>query len=252
MITDSRLERLVELAVSKDDKTPTGNQLVITVSNTLPIVILDDALVTNNKTVETEYISDVDSDSNENYLIDTAYEAETGNERFIYVTRVNSAISNNYARVYYDRKWQDILVLPNMVYINQDHAGNLYSVIASRIGGGQRNKNEVGSDFILNKDAVFALPETKEDINNKHYFLKMHGIATVPSSSFYIHLDADHGVRDKRLVPTGFLSLGSMSDVFVDEEVIPTFTVYQIAADRYVSKYLGNVIPENIYIPLTF
>jgi len=251
---DNRLERLVELGKDKNDKTYTGNQLLITISDTLPIVILDDALVDNNKVLETNYNgnSDGEEDDNKNYLIDRAYEDKNSKERFIYVTRVNSGVSNNFVRLYYDRKYNDIIVIPNLEYINQNAKGKLYSIQASRIGGGAHNKNEVASDLVLSRDSVFKLPETKENVDNKHYFMRLHGISTSSLSNFYISVDGDHRVRDKKLAPTGMLSLGSMSDLFVNEEVLPSFTVYQITADRYVSKYLGNVIPDNIYIPLTF
>ena len=255
---DSFEIRYVQLAKDKDNKdTLTNNNLIIEIKDTLPLVTIDDDLISNNTAVSTTYDSTMDNDSIKNYPVDVEYKQThtdadgNGVDRFIYITKVTSAISKNIIRLFYDRKYNDIIVVPALDWISQTIIGQTYNILANRIGGGD-GRNEVASDLILPVNDKYLLPETNENISNDHYFVKMHGVSTPKSGTFYVIVDADHRVRDEKLLPTGMLSLGSMSDLFVTEELLPTFTIYQITSNRFASKYVGNVIPDNIYLPITF
>lgn len=247
--------RKVQLAASEKAKqTLTGNNLVITIKETLPIMSVSDTLISRREVKSSEYTPLISSrkDAN-NTIVDTTYYAEHGTDRFIFLTSFISSVTNNYMRAYYDKVYMDIILIPELEYIDQNLKGNSYDVWGYRIGGGSV-MNEEASDAVLPLETVFKLPTVKEDISNKHQVVTMHGLASNGTNNVWktIVANPEVGVLDKKNQLAGFLNLGKPSDVFSTPAPIPTYTIAQSDRDVYRVKYLGIKSPTNICIPIMF
>jgi hypothetical protein len=244
--------REAQLANNESDKnTLTGNVVQLVITGTLPIIDVSDKIITRSKIIETTYVNTNSRKNSNNTIVDTVYKDAKGVDRFIFLTSFTSGISDMYMRAYYDRKYSDIILIPELEYISQTILTNKYKLYGYRVGGGE-DRNEVQSDPILPVTRTFKLPETNEDINNNYYSCKIHGLNNGSHNGAWITIASDYSVNDKKYTPVGLLSLGSMTDVFVKSVDIPAYTLFQAGHDRYLIKYFGNRQPGSIYIPISF
>jgi len=247
--------RKVELAVSESKKqTLTGNNLVITIKETLPLMSISDTLISRREVKTSTYSPLVLSrkDAN-NTIVDTNYYKKNKDYRFIFLTSFTSSVTNNYMRAYYDKVYMDIILIPELEYIDQNLKGNSYDVWGYRVGGGSI-MNEEASDAVLPLETIFKLPTVKEDISNKHQVVTMHGLASNGSNNVWKTIvdSPEVGVLDKKNQLAGLLNLGTPKDVFTTPSPIPTYTITQSDRETYRVKYLGIKTPTNICIPIMF
>ena len=262
MFDKTELEtRILQLAVSENDKTTlTGNNLIINIKGTIPLMSISDTLINRRKVIDTTYNGTVNGtktatsrkDSN-NTIVDINYkENNVSVDRFIFLTSFTSAITNNYMRAYYDKKFSDIILIPELEYIDQNIKGQTYQVLGYRVGGGTKMNNTY-SDAIMPVEDTFKLPTTKEDINNKHIVATMHGLASNGDNGVWETIsNTNISTNDKKNQLAGLLSLGTPSDVFNTPSSVPTYVLTQVDDNRYEIKYVGITTPTNIYIPIMF
>lgn len=249
-VIDTRESRLADLAIDNNNKDSlTGNKVVIYIDQTIPILDISPDLIINNNKIASEYISTATAYSN--FLVDVEYKNTTGNDRFLILTKAISGVTKNISLFYYDRKYNDIIIVGELAWIPQDITGLMYDLKGKRLGGG-KNHGVIPSDLSLPVDDVYKLVDTNEDINNTTYHLTLNGLNTHTSASYYLRVDADTTIRSDRLALSGMVSLGSITDIFTQSISIPTYTVYQISHNRFAVKYTGNRKPNNIYVPLNF
>jgi len=252
----SRTARIA-LSENKKDVAIEGEVTKITVNiaiiSTLPMLTMTDALVTNSEMASVDVPVDTAALDADNTLKDVEYLEKTGNERFTYITTTHSALTNNRVRLYHDALFEDIIVIPELSYIDNTLDNTVYDIRGYRIGGGT-NVDEISNDLIVPTGETFKLPLTKSNIANKCTHVKMHGIARDSANAYYYkHLDNGDMIVNRKLTTVGMIKLGSVDDLFVDAGLrLPMYTIAQVTLDRYALKFLGNIQPTSIYIPLNF
>lgn len=254
--------RTAVLALSENLKSDTVDPVVVNVTkikvsidivSTLPMLTMTDALVANSLMAEDHRPSLPATLDIDNTLKDVGYLDETGNERFTFITIASSAITNNKVRLYHDAKYSDIIVIPELNCIDNTINDTLYELRGYRVGGGC-NVDDINNDLIVPGDETFKLPLTNSNIANTSKHVKMHGIARdTDGGHYYKTLDNGDMVVNRKLTTVGMVNLGSGDELFVDAGArVPMYTIVQATLDRYALKFLGNIQPKNIYIPLNF
>jgi len=225
----------------------------ITIVSTLPMLTMTDALVANSLMTSHDAPSAPTTLDVDNTLKDVDYLEEFGVERFTFITTTQSVITNNKVRLYHDAKYEDIIVIPELSFIDNKLDNNIYNIRGYRIGGGVA-VDEIANDLIVPGEETFKLPLTKSNISNVCKHVKMHGIARDSDNAYYYKtLDNGDMVVNRKLTTVGMISLGTADDLFVETgATIPMYTITQATLDRYALKFLGNIKPTNIYIPLNF
>ena len=113
--------------------------------------------------------------------------------------------------------------------------------------------NNTYSDAIMPVEDTFKLPVTKEDIDNNHTTVTMHGLASNGENGVWETIsDTNISTNDKKNQLAGLLNLGTPSDVFNTPSSVPTYALIQVDNDRYEIKYVGVTTPTNICIPIMF
>jgi hypothetical protein len=252
MFLDSVETRVANLVIDKNDDTKTGTNVVVHIMGTLPTLDMSEDMITDQMIMGSAYTSgDIGDEINK--LSDEKYiDEETGTQldRFLFITGSASSISGNKIRVYYDVKYNDFIVIPELKYILQQHKGCVYETRGYRVGGGGGDQHDV-SDLILPTNTRFALPTPEVDVDSKHVFIKNHGLSNIAENDFFITLTDEYRVGDKKLAPLGLLVIDTAT-LFADGIKLPVHAAYQSMLNSYSIKYVGIVTPSKLYIPITF
>lgn len=228
-----------------------GIKLIIRVENAIPIVITKDNYI-NELTVK-EATSNVTL-NDEHQLTDDDFQ-----NRFIMTGSVKSTITHNVVIFYYDKKYKDILILPNVEFLHLGLVSDVYEVRASRLGSGGGMPNQLlGNSASMDKIETYELPETKSGIKFKSR------LVTIPGSSVSSNINKDNGFeeavsntvtiyhRSRRV--SELVELGTAKELFTKVDRLPLYLMYQYSLQEYGIKYISNVDPGNnkLYIRLIF
>ena len=266
-MNDTFETRSARIALSENKKTDTTDTSVppvttinvtkikvnISIVSTLPMLTLTDELVTNSSIASVVTPVDLAALDAKNTLKDVEYFEEHGKERFTYITTTHSQITNNRVRMYHDAKYEDIIIIPELSYIDSDLNHTVYDIRGYRVGGGVE-VDDIYNDLIVPGEEYFKLPLTKSNIENTCEHVRLHGVARDSDHTYYYKsLPSGDTIVNKKLTTVGMVKLGSADELFVEPgATIPMYTIMQATLDRYALKFLGNKKPTSIYIPLNF
>lgn len=230
--------------------------LNISVENTIPILITKDNKIT-------DYIfktsTETTKGSTDNTIADAEYKTETTKDRFIFFTALKSPLTNNVVYVYYDRKYQDIIMLPPIDYYNLGLPTMTYNIRASRLGGGEELPNYFWhQDVPISDNSRYFLPETKANVASKTHLISLPGMATVSNNNHddgYEEMINDsinlrHNTRRLGIL----VEIGLPRDVFVTPSSIPLYLLHQYSAMEYGIQYISNInqSANKLYFRLRF
>jgi hypothetical protein len=250
--------RTANLALSENKKNPANSgevtkiKINIDIIGTIPMITMTDDLV-NHATI-TEAINPATPLllDNNNTIVDVGYANEHGVDRFTYITTTHSAITNNQVRMYYDAEFKDIIIIPEISFIDNTIDNTVYQLRGYRVGGGCP-VDDISNDLMVPSSETFELPLTNSNISNVSKHMRLHGVARESSNIYYKELTSGDTIVNKKLATVAMIHLGSGDELFVDQNVrIPMYTVQQTTMDRYSLKFLNNIKPTSIYIPLNF
>lgn len=269
---DTRTNRMVWLARNIDDgngnfsKESTGVCVNIQISATLPVFTFKDDIITRTK--KHEIVTPVDSrlDLVTNLPYDIDYEADpvnAGKARFMYITEFDSGVTKVKNIMLYDRKYKDILVVPDLDFLdNSDDIilqDTTFVISAFRIGSSAIGLNSASIDSFLSPDKnLIALPEPIENAGNKVTVNLINGIAndTKNKSTWVFEKYASgEGITRGDMIPASFINLGTVEELFGDAGTIVPFSIaYQITPETFNISYIGNKSPKqrDLYIMLKF
>ena len=121
-------KELLRLTISESDKTPLDIWVNVEIENRLVAANISPKLLARNAKVKTSYTSAPSTMSNDIGISDEKYLAETGTERFILVTVATSLVTANAVRVYYDKLYYKLMMLPELDSIDPTIANVTYEL----------------------------------------------------------------------------------------------------------------------------
>jgi len=119
--------RVVDVAVSETDKTTlVGYKIKYHLNNMLSINVVPERLLTDNLVSESAPIV---SGADDYTIVDTDYTTECGLDRFIYISTLKTSTSKRVYKLYYDRKYSDIILIPDTSFMQINPSYYIHRVI---------------------------------------------------------------------------------------------------------------------------
>lgn len=190
--------------------------------------------------------------------------SDVENDRFTFVTKVHSYINGNYVELWYDKKYQDILIVPDTNPIEHMLNGSCARLTCYRIGSGVEMSNVMTQPELTlpandDKDR-FLLPIPNENIEATVHLAAVPGLQsadfTQDANSYEEMLDDAINLKRYHRQMANYICLGTYNDIFKEsDKSIPIYVLYQIAPRTFKYKYVGNTKPKDtakIYVPLNF
>ena len=245
--------RTAWIGVSEINKTFVNKRKIeMTIDSTIPMVLINPALLVDNLiNSKTTAIPALVS----NTLVD-----ELDPLRFTYITTTQSIITNNIVRLYHDKKFNDILVVPNLDNfgtgaVNDPNAGMRYEIKCRRIAGGDVLANEVYTGSISTNN-TFVIPQPVAAVPSTHSAVKLNTISPNYGNrnGFYNigTTTANFNLSDARQLPTGILDLGTTTSIFGSNVPLPLYQVYMSDIENYKLKNINVHAVPHFYIILDF
>lgn len=223
--------------------------LVIHVENTLPIFI-----TVENRLKEMTIREQTISLTGPNLTDDTL------ENRFTYISSVQSPITKNVAMLYYDKRYKDILILPNLEYLTHGVSSGTYCIRASRLGSGSRSNSRSWFHDVTNAyTSRCALPETKSNIQIKTLLTNFTGTAfATPGNKDegYVEILSDNKGQIKHNMKRlqSIVNLGTAASLFKEVGPVPVYLLYQHTMMEFGIEYIANKLTDsnNLYVRLKF
>lgn len=253
MYTSDTLNRREAYIVT--GKKVTSKLLVISVGNSLPMMITIPNLI-KEVTLATQAspaITDEDFD-----ISDPEYLADKGEERYVLVTVAQSPLTNNRAVFYYDKLFSDIIVLPNVAFLDLFDGNFTYKLGAYHIGVGHNLTNSYPHQTLgLTQANTYKLPEANSKITNESYLVRLPGY--IPENLLRNNA-IEEMITDKlnlirnNIQPGVLVKLGTADTIFKNVTALPLYLLAQTKLTEYSLTYINNVTPttQEIYVSLVF
>lgn len=244
------IQNNVQIDSYKERKALVGtNYLTIYVENTLPIFITKDSIITDTNTMvrnttgaacNTALTSRVDTEA----------------DRFIGLATVQSPLTYNKANLYYDTKYKDILIIPNIEFYSLVKNGN-YDVRAYRLGSRTVLNSKVAIGTLGMEEANrVQLPEAKANTGMKCYLTTIpgfHSESFIDTTRFEEQVNSFNLLHsDRSLMP--ILNLGTGSSIFTGTTSLPVFLLHQMSFRDYGLESVGilDTAKLNLYVAFRF
>lgn len=224
------------------------NFLTIYVENTLPIFITKDNVITDTNTMIRNTAGAACNTALASYNTD-----ETN--RFISIATVPSPLTYNKVNLYYDTKWKDILITPNLEFYSLVKNGN-YDVRAYRLGNSNGLTSKVISLLGTEEANRVQLPEAKANTGMKCYLTSIpgfHSESFIDTTRFEESVNSFNLLHADRSLMT-ILNLGTGSALFTGTQPIRVFLLHQMSFRDYGFESVGlqDVSKLNLYVAFRF
>lgn len=226
------------------------NKLTIYVENTLPILVTVDAILTDKNTlVKTLNGSAINTNI-------TGFQDDEA-DRFIGISTVQSSLTYNKINMYYDTKYKDIIILPDLSYYTVTNNGN-YDVRAYRLGNRNVLTSKVGTGTLgIEESNRVHLPEAQAVSNMQCILTSIPGfhsdsVLDTPRLEELIANKINILHTDRSLIT--FIKLGLGSDLFKTNNPIHVYLMSQITFRDFGIESIGlqDVSNKNLYLALRF
>lgn len=186
-------------------------------------------------------------------------------DRFIYINEITSYLSTSTVVLYYDKKYQDILIVPSLSFAVNALGNNPYEVNCYTIGNHLTYGNDKSAVYpftAVDQNNSCKLPETKSEVTTVEYYLaSAPGLAAPdvgPDANTYEEMlnDAINLKRYYKQVMS-FIKLGTYKDLFKDPKMsnIPLALLRNHGIRIFCYDNIGSNKPledQNIYISIPF
>jgi len=252
---DAQSVRMAYLGKDESDKNIDNKRAItIHISSGIPFVMVDDRIV-NDYTVNA---TTVDAKASDTDIINTLVDPDM-DDRYTYICETKSSITKNIVRLYYDAKYEDIIVVPDTTMLgtsdlSDPNSNQQFDLIGYVIGGGDVVKDGIWPGTV-NPKPTFKLPTTNKNLTSTHMGVLLNGVAPTMGGRkgvYYVDDAGTYRLADNRRLPVGLLDLGNIADIFGQDVTVPVYTVYQGTTDMYKVKYLGFKSVTKAYILLDF
>ena len=176
-------------------------------------------------------------------------------DRFISIATVQSPLTYNKVNLYYDTKWKDIILTPNLEFYSLVKNGN-YDVRAYRLG----NRNVLTSKMIsllgIEEASRVQLPEAKANTGMTTYLTSIpgfHSESFIDTSRFEESVGTFNLLHSDRSLMT-ILNLGTGSKLFTGNTLLPVYLLHQMSFRDYGFESVGlqDVSSTNLYVAFRF
>lgn len=222
----------------------------IQVEGSLPLIITRSADLTN-LTLTSEASPTIVADDFELTDPDTP-------NRYSLLTVAKSPITQNIVAMYYDAKYEDILILPDMSSFLLCDEPLKFTVRGYRLGynGMLSNTRPYQILGIDNKHNV-KLPNIAGQIEVKSHLVMIPGIAQsnlVRNDTLETMLDAKNNFCKTTVQPSILIELGTADTVFKTVNKLPLYMLAQTSIREYQLHYINNTTPGTnlLYLSLFF
>lgn len=230
--------------------------IVLTVEAIAPICItLDDRI---DELAFKSATSNV-PESNATKLEDTEYKTQEKIDRYIYMGSLKSPMSLNVLFMYYDKKYKDILFVPDLRFLELSTPNKTFGDIRCyRIGSGaELSKPTPNSTITLDESRAYSLPEPKTGLSPETKLVGMPGYGIYHDrygGGFEELVDNKINLlHDNRKLGT-VVKLGRANEIFNNPNSLPIYLLYQYGVLDYGLKYLNVMNTENkvLYLLMRF
>ena len=249
--------REFHLANNMLDKSITTKKVILNITKTLPVIIASDEVISNNsiliKTTTPVLPQDLKC-----FIIDNEYSSINAGDRFIYITSIYSHTTNNINLLYYDKMFSDIIVIPNMSYLDIVDTHTVFKINGYRIGS---NVNTSDRDITMSlpttNDTIVKLPQVKENITSRSILANIAGSYVDNNSkgnSIEVLKDGVFNLTYMDTPPITIIDLGLYTDIFEDIVNLPTYLLHGMSPSIYGLHYLNsmNISTKKLYLALRF
>lgn len=226
-----------------------SNTLTIYVENTLPILITKDTVLTDPNTL----IRTGNGEANNTPIVGFK-DDET--DRFIGISTVQSPLTWNKVSLYYDKKWKDIIIVPNLEYYTLTKNGN-YDVRAYRLGNNNVLTSKVGTGTLgMEEPNRVLLPEAQEVTNMSTLLTSLSGFH---SESFIDTTRLEESVNNFNILHSDrslstFIKLGTGSSLFANPSPLTVYLLSQTTIRDFGIESIGlqDISSLNLYVSFRF
>lgn len=227
-----------------------GNFLTIYVENTLPIFITNDDYLNNKKIKFRETPGSAVTTSI------TDYNKEMEN-RFVNIANVESPLTYNKISLYYDKKYEDIIIVPNLDVYTITKNGN-YEVRALRLGSSRKLQTKYVYNMLGTEPTdIVKLPLAKANTSVKGLLVSLTGLSTegnLNNNRFEEMVDNVHNLlhQDRKLGT--IIELGTGSQLFTENKPLAVYLLSQHSIMDYGLEdiKLQDVASKKLYFILKF
>lgn len=242
---------------------PTPPQCRMLVHGGFGLHITTDEYITNN-TLETVNGTTL-AENHETCLKDIAYETETGEARFIPMCRAQALQAKTFVELYYDKKYKDILLVPDTrpsKFLN----GGVLNFSVSSISCGEpvtnyRIAKNTGAPY-ENASNRHKLPLAKSNVAVKSLLVNVSGMSSEGEDNGYVDITTTIGdtlINNDKVKTLTILEFANLNALFTGDGEIPLFLLYQSTLRSVGSHYLGvkslqstDYTNKKVYIILPF
>ena len=183
-------------------------------------------------------------------ITDKEYLDAHGEERYLLLTVAKSPLTDNRIVFYYDKLFQDIILLPNIAFLDLFKANFAYKLVGYRLGSGynlsRRNPHQV---LDVEEKYSYKLPLTNTKIANTTVLARVPGI--IPEHLVRNDILEELVDNDKRLnlvrstvQPSCLINLGKATDIFTNVSTLSLYRLSQSSIREYTIEYINNIDPE--------
>lgn len=240
---ESRLAYVAKSSIERniDNK----RKLCINITNTLPIVHIDTTLADNrqlltknNAAIGGTILNNLASDDD---VIDEV-SGDVTSYRYIFISRSESNLYKNIIDVYYDTKYNDILIIPTTQYLGNEsmenpHTNTIKTITGYRLGGhGNLDSSRIGNKY-LPVTSKFNMPVISTRLDNKFMYINIPGLHTPHGSEFLKVAVNENPLTD--MISNSNRGVGITTLTLPAPISVPLYGVIQYGVDSYRLEYLG-------------
>ena len=258
-VIETRTSRFASIA-TRDDVgvlTSTTIQVLVSIEVGLPLIAFDEKYL-NSRIIATN--TNTPAPLSENVVLtDADYFLENGIERFVFISSVLNPTTRNVATVHYDRRYNDIIVLPELNYLVSLptlQGGSYIPVEGYAIVAGKLRSDDVVGRYALTVNSTTNTPVLKGDIPTTTITARINNPRGTPEnkSTTAINVSPEVSLRTHTSPLSTYIALGTPSNFLEDPtEKLPLHVLQQYNIDTTAVKYLGrHVCPPTaiVVIPI--
>jgi hypothetical protein len=236
--------------------------VVIDLISSLPLVTMDPDMLAKNVIPATDNTKvNATQLETSNTLYDPEYE-----DRFKLITAVVSPITSSPALLFFDAKYQDILITPCLHSFGNSLTNTMYKDRAVRLTGHRIGVKDISFNNLgnHNKDTRNNTIRGVYDDNTRVKFENAKSILTSASTSLHrisgltapslgldtqLYLGSDVGIN-LSYNSINVITLGNITDLF--DGPVPIYNILQYSPSSFTLDYVGNQTEAPIHLLLNF
>ena len=255
-IKDSRTERAV--VIKFPNKEIVGS---VTVPIASPLMIGLATELETLKLVDGDVISVRNKQDEGCELIDPVYQDANGKPRYVFLGKVRAEITKNIATFFYDNKYNDIFVIPNLEGYKYILPSDTVVIYGRAVGYLQKFQDtRVMNTISVTDSSSIALPEINKVLNSiKIKTVAIPGVEPGPVTGEtmfekFVGPNKEYNIDVMDMAPINLIELGTAQEVFGKDVDLPLYVLHQTEFKGYGIKSINVTSSQGskLYLVLRF